>query len=330
MAREQIHTIALDELYRSIAPDVARAEQIFRDELESDQPFINELCQHVAQYHGKRVRPALVLLSGQACGVLKPAHHVLAAVVEMVHIATLVHDDVLDEADIRRRVATVNRLWGNERAVLLGDYLISHAFHLCSSLDSQYASRLIGRTTNTVCEGEMMQCANRDNFDLSEAGYFDIITRKTAVLLGVCCRLGARYAGADESVCARMDLFGESLGVAFQIVDDLIDLLGDEAEAGKSLGRDVEKGKLTLPLIHYLRTARDDERAAMLTLLRADDPQRYRQIARLLQQSESIDYAQDAAFRRINQALQALGELPPGDAKSSLTAMAEFVLIRRH
>jgi octaprenyl-diphosphate synthase len=327
----------LAQLYSGITGDIQAALRIFREELASDSSFLSDLCRHVEQFHGKHIRPALLLLSGQACGKLRTEHHVLAAVVEMVHISTLVHDDVLDEADIRRRAATVNRLWGNERAVLLGDYLISHAFHLCSSLDETFPSRVIGRACNAMCEGEMMQVANRDNMDLSEAEYLDIITRKTAALLGACSLLGARYAGAPERTVRRLHEFGVALGVAFQIADDVLDLTGDEAEAGKSLGRDVHKGKLTLPLIHYLRTeARrgdtmdgTDGRAAALALLRGVDPQRYRQIARLLADSNSLDYARDVAARYVCQAVAVLSELPPSEARDALAAMAEFVIARR-
>lgn len=321
--------LRLASLYESIAGDIDESSRIFRDTLISDQPFICDLFRHVEQFHGKQLRPALLLLSAQACGGIRPEHHVLAAVVEMVHIATLVHDDVLDEADIRRRAATVNRLWGNERAVLLGDLLFSHAFHLCSGLQSQFASRVIGRVAVTLCEGEIMQNAQRENFDLSEREYFDIIGRKTASLIGVCGLLGATYAEADERMVRRMREFCEALGVAFQIVDDVLDLNGDEAETGKSLGRDIHKGKLTLPMIHFLRTAPAAKRSAALAILRGDDPQRYRQAARLLAESDSIEYANQVAYARVNAARESLAELPASDARSALDTMAEFVLSRR-
>lgn len=321
--------LQLSNLYGSIADDLSECSRIFRDELISDQGFISDICRHVDQFHGKQLRPALLLLSAQACGGVRREHHVLAAVVEMVHIATLVHDDVLDEADIRRRAATVNRLWGNERAVLTGDYLFSHAYHLCSGLSSQYAARIIGQTGITLTEGEMMQNVGRGNFDLTEAEYYDIISRKTASLIGVCGLLGAKYAGADDPTVQNLREFGESLGIAFQIIDDVLDLNGDEVETGKSLGRDVHKGKMTLPLIHYLRTCSPGQRQAALAILRGDDPQRYRQVARLLAGSESIEFANQAAQSYVAAAREALTDLPPSDARTSLDAMAEFVLSRR-
>ena len=161
------------------------------------------LVKHVSRFRGKMLRPCLVLLSGKACGKLQPSHTVIATVVEMVHMATLVHDDVLDDAELRRKGATINHLRGNEAAVLLGDYLISHSYHLCSSLDSQYASRLIGKTTNEVCEGELLQIDNRNNFDLSEETYLQIIRRKTAVLCAACCALGASSPAATSNAFRR-------------------------------------------------------------------------------------------------------------------------------
>jgi octaprenyl-diphosphate synthase len=326
---EPTGTLRLAELYAPVAADLQSSQRILADELISDQGHISDLCRHVGQFHGKLVRPALLLLSAKACGAVRHEHRVLAAVVELVHIATLVHDDVLDEADIRRRAATVSRLWGTEQAVLMGDFLYSHAFHLCSSLDSQFAARLIGQTAITVCEGEMMQVANRGNFELTEREYLDIIGRKTAALVETCCHLGARYAGADAAVTQRLRAFGHALGLAFQIADDVLDLIGDESEVGKSLGRDVCERELTVPLIHYLRTASAGHRAALLGWLRGNDPQRHRQIAALLRDSDSIAYAQDIAHEQIAAARAALAELRASPARESLDAMADFTVARR-
>src|SRR5947199_4581731 len=210
-------TLAL--VNETIKKELAAVEQLFTEELGTDLTCVNNLVRHVSRFRGKMLRPTLLLLAGKACGELTDAHVTLATVVEMVHMATLVHDDVLDEAELRRKGATINHLRGNEAAVLLGDYLISHSYHLCSSLDSQLASRTIARTTNQVCEGELLQIDNRNNFDLDEETYLRIITRKTAVLCGTCCLLGAKLAGGDEATAQAMETFGLSLGIAFQIQD---------------------------------------------------------------------------------------------------------------
>ncbi len=330
--------IGLATLYAPIASHLEASGRVFRDELISDQDFISDLCRHVEQYHGKQLRPALLLLTAEACGGVRTEHHALGAVVEMVHIATLVHDDVLDEADIRRRAATVNRLWGNERAVLLGDLLFAHAYRLCSGLGEQFAAQVVARTAIAVCEGEMMQVANRGNLELSEREYYDIINRKTASLIGACGLLGAHYAGAGERTACRLCEFGESLGTAFQITDDVLDLVGDEAEVGKSLGRDVEKGKLTLPVIHYLQHSSPAERREMLALLR-ENPEpasreahlhTQRRVRALLAASDSIEYAFQAAGEHVAHARAVLAELQASDARNSLDTMAEFVLARRY
>ncbi len=174
-----------------VKTELADVERMFTGELRSNAACVNTLIKHVARFRGKMLRPTLVLLSGKATGELAHAHIVLATVVEMVHMSTLVHDDVLDEAELRRKGATINHLRGNEAAVLLGDYLISHSFHLCSSLDSTFPSRVIGRTTNQVCEGELLQIDNRNRLDLDEETYYQIITQKTASLCAACCLLGA-------------------------------------------------------------------------------------------------------------------------------------------
>ncbi len=320
--------LEIANLVAPIGDDLRETLRVFRAEVDSDQSFIRDLCDHVGQYHGKQLRPALLLLTARACGGVTPDHHVLAAVVEMVHMATLVHDDVLDDADVRRGADTVNRLWGNERSILLGDYLFSHAYHLCSSLNSQFAARQIGATGVTLCEGEMMQVANRGNYDLDETLYYDIIHRKTASLIGTASALGAHYAGADPERVEKMRIFGESLGIAFQIVDDLLDITGSEAEVGKSVGRDVEKGKLTLALIHFLQTQSPAARSRMLETLNGDSPTRQQAVAAQLQGSDSLDYANQAATGHIQRALTQLEGLPESDARDGLQAMAEFVAAR--
>ena len=179
--------VNLQELYAPVRSELAATTRIFDDELVGEFPFVNEFCAAVRSYRGKMLRPALLLLSGKAAGCLRRQHPTLAAVVEMVHMATLVHDDVLDEADLRRQEPTVAAVSGNVSAVLLGDYLISHAFHLCSGLESQYACRRVGATTNVVCEGELLQNRHRGDLELTEDVYFSIIRRKTGALTAVAC-----------------------------------------------------------------------------------------------------------------------------------------------
>jgi octaprenyl-diphosphate synthase len=319
---------ALADLTECIRPQLAAVERLFESELSSDVRCVNALVKHVSRFRGKMLRPCLVLMTGRACGQVSDAHTVLATVVEMVHMATLVHDDVLDEAELRRKGATINHLRGNEAAVILGDYLISHSFHLCSGLESQYASRVIGRTTNRVCEGELLQLDNRGNFDLDEETYHQIIDRKTACLCAACCQLGAKFAGATDAQVAAMEMFGQSIGMAFQIQDDILDLVGDVHSVGKTLGIDIEKQKLTLPLIHFLRTAPAEHRSLLRALLTDAEPDRAEKIRNLIIPSQSLEYARNQARTLIAQAQKALRTLPDSDARRALETMASFVVER--
>lgn len=322
-------SISLTTLHDPIASHMEDVIRVFDDELRSDQSFINDLCARVQLYRGKMLRPTLLLLSAKACGGIRRDHIVLAAVVEMVHMATLVHDDVLDDADIRRGAPTIGRLRGNEAAVLLGDHLISHAYHLCSSLGSQHAARRIAATTNVVCEGELMQVAHRGNWNLSEDEYTEIIRRKTAALTAVCCEMGARYAGVDPERVEQMAGYGHDLGIAFQIVDDLLDVSATEAEMGKSLGRDAELGKLTLPMIHYLRNTPEPRRRQFLQQLevRRAGRQPFNGLADNLR--AGLEYAASVARSYVQSAQARLADLPPSDARDALQTAAEFVLQRR-
>lgn len=254
-------------------------------------------------------------------------------------MATLVHDDILDEAELRRRGATINHLAGNEAAVMLGDYLISHAYHLCSSLGVAAISRAIADATNTVCEGELLQLANRNNVALDERTYFEIIRRKTASLCGVSCRLAAVINDTNASTADALYHYGEKLGIAFQIVDDLLDLTGDERTVGKTLGRDVEKGKLTLPLIHHLGSLSQADREAKQAVLEAQrDPMmevavRAKQAADLrdcLHADGSVAYARRCAAELVGGAKALVNEhLPESPARSLLLEMADAVLSRK-
>jgi octaprenyl-diphosphate synthase len=317
----------LADIYAPIADDLAEAERIFAAELKSRSGFVQLLVEHSADFRGKRLRPALVLLIGRACGRVSHAHRVLAAVVEMIHTATLVHDDILDEAMVRRHAATINAEWGNEPAVLLGDYLFSHAYHLAASLETTLACRWIGRATNLVCEGEMQQVHNRGNLDLDEATYIEIVRGKTAELTAICGRLGAHYAGAGADVEDAMETYGRDLGVAFQIADDVLDLWGEERTAGKTLGTDLDKQKLTLPLIRFLATAPDDTARRVRGWLAEPHPDRER-LRPLLLASGALEYAWEVARRHAVAAEAALDAVAPSPSREVLTVLARSVVNR--
>jgi octaprenyl-diphosphate synthase len=311
-----------------IAQELDRVERILRDELHSRYAFVNTLVDHVSSYRGKRLRPTLLLLSAKAAGEVVDAHLVLAAVVEMIHTATLVHDDVLDDAVVRRHKATVNAEWGAESSVLLGDFLFTHAFHLAASLPSTLACRLIGRATNIVCEGELHQIHHRGNLELTEAEYFDIIDGKTAELCSVSCQLGAHFAGASPATEDGFARYGRNLGVAFQIADDLLDLVGEEKSTGKSLGTDVDQQKLTLPLIWLLRTAPPTTAHTVQRILTSDDVGRRTELKPILEETGALAYARRRAEQFAAAAHHEIAALADSSAKHVLTQLTQFVTRR--
>lgn len=315
-------------LYQQILHELAQAEKIFESELDTKAPYVRDLIAHLAHYRGKRLRPTLLLLTAKASGTLQPEHPMLAAVVEMIHTATLVHDDVLDSADVRRHVATINARWGNASSVLLGDMLFTHAFHLASKTGSALACQIIGEATNKVCEGELRQIGEQGNMQLTEADYYSIIEGKTAALTACCCQLGAHYAGALASHVEVMTKFGHLLGIAFQVADDVLDLMGTEQEAGKSLGTDVLQKKLTLPLIHLLQqgSARSHEAR---DILEAPNVAGMLRLRTLLAESHAISYAHHEAERYVKEARDLLKVLPPSEATQTLDEMTRRIIHRK-
>jgi len=319
----------LAQLYAPVAADLAKAEELLQRELQSKHPFVDQLVRHSYHLGGKRLRPALVLLSAKACGNLNGDHLVLSAVLEMIHTATLVHDDVLDEANMRRHRETVNARWSNEASVLLGDYLFTHAFHLASTLETTYACQAIGRATNIVCEGELRQIESRGNFALTEDEYLSIIEGKTAELCACCCKLGAHYAGAGRPIVQGLARYGRDLGIAFQICDDLLDLTGDERKTGKSMGTDLEKQKLTLPLIRLLDQLEPAARAELIEVLSGPEAARRPRLAEWLGRSDGLEYARERAADFARRAAGELEALPDNAATAVLRHLTEFVVSRQ-
>lgn len=317
-------------MFAPIAPDLDEVERILNRTLASSRPGVDRLLAHLAHYKGKRLRPTLLLLTAHACGNVNASHHCLAAVVEMIHTATLVHDDVLDGASVRRHVPTASALFGNQASILLGDYLFTHAFHLSSTLGDVRACRIIGEATNRVCAGELHQITRRGDLDLSEEEYLDIIDGKTAELTACCAKLGALFADMPPEVVERLEHFGRSLGLAFQIADDLLDLVGEETLAGKSLGTDLEQQKLTLPLIHFLHSAPAEKKQWLRSMLGSAGKNKRLTLLPELASAGSLDYARQKAEAFAAAAVRALDCLPPSESRAILEALADRVVHRDH
>ena len=312
--------------YKTVTADLEAVRKIFDQELICDVAAIAEMIEQTGKFQGKMLRPMLVLLSGQACGKTDRRHQIVAAVTEMVHLATLIHDDVLDEAQQRRGKQTTNHLHGNEKAVLLGDMLISHAYHLCSSLEDQTIARRIAATTNTVCEGELIQLKHRGRYDLTEEKYLDLITRKTASLMESCCYLGAQLSRADETTCNTLGRYGHSVGIAFQIRDDILDLIGSEQNLGKTLGSDLQKEKLTLPGIHYISQANQEETEWTRQIFSSPDRQMLKQYKERLVEAGSIDYAWRQVAKFIANAKNNLPDTLQSQPRQDLENLADSIL----
>jgi len=320
---------ALDALYAPIRKELDEVEDLLQEELRSDYPFVDRLARHGFRLGGKRMRPALVLLSAKATGELKREHLVLAAVVELIHTATLIHDDVLDEATLRRHLDTVNARWDNETSILLGDYLFTRSICMASAVDGSFACRTIGQATQTMCQGELRQMASRGNFDLTEEEYLDIVADKTAALTACCCRLGAHYAGAAPQTRDAMTRFGRYLGIAFQIADDVLDFTGEERATGKSLGTDLAKQKPTLPLLRLLSQASEHEKAQILAVLACSGNHHREALRPWLERFSAFSYARDKAIVYTQRAVDELKPLPATPVRDILTRLTDFVVTRK-
>lgn len=319
---------SLVEIYRPIANELREVETILRRELTSDLPWIDQLLEHSRLVGGKRMRPVFLLLTGACCGALGQSHLFMAAALEMIHTASLIHDDVLDDAETRRHVATANSRWGNKVSVLLGDYLFTHAFSVASKTDSPAAIQSLASASKRVCAGEMKQNAWIGNFELSQPDYVQMVSEKTGELVGCGCRLGALLSSANAKTVSGFDQFGQDLGIAFQIIDDVLDLVGSQQTVGKTLGTDLANRKPTLPIIHALANLDESRRKKLLTLLA--DGGNEGEINGLLAQSDSIDYARQTAAEHASRAIRFAESLPATDYAAALTSAAQFILERSH
>ncbi len=282
--------------------------------------------EYLVARHGKMVRPGLVLLVGECLGRVTDEHVRVAAMMQMVHDATLLHDDVIDDGQSRRGAPTVNRLWGNESAVLLGDFVLSRVFRMTAELQSPVA-KVLAQTAMRVCEGELRQVMQRRNWQLREAEYLDIITDKSASFFSGCCRLGAMLTQASQEQVEAASSYGSHAGVAFQIMDDVLDITGEEGRMGKQLQSDFDHGKPTLAIIHLLDTASASERERIQELLK-DPAESRNELAGMLARHGSVRYARERAQQYVDRAIKALESLPAGQARDALAETARLMADR--
>ncbi len=318
----------LKSILSPIAEDMQLVDAIIRNRLCSDVVLINQLGEYIVNSGGKRLRPAIVLLAARACGQQDQQHALLAAVIEFIHTATLLHDDVVDGSDLRRGKDTANALWGNEASVLTGDFLYSRAFQMMVDLESMAVMKTLADTTNTIAEGEVLQLLNVHDPEVDETRYMEVVWRKTAVLFQAGTRLGAHLAGADESLQKAMADYGLHLGTAFQLIDDALDYNADVKNLGKNLGDDLAEGKPTLPLIHVMQHGTTAQVSLVQEAIRNGSRERMQEVLEAIESTGAIAYTSARAEQEADKAIAALAPIPESPCKSSLADLARFAVSR--
>jgi octaprenyl-diphosphate synthase len=322
--------LSLPDAQRLCAADMAAVNTLIRQQLASDVVLINQIGEHIIGAGGKRLRPMLVLLAAKALGYQGHEHVNLAAIIEFIHTATLLHDDVVDESDLRRGRKTANALWGNAASVLVGDFLYSRSFQMMVGLQRMAVMQVLADTTNAIAEGEVLQLLHVNNPDVDEAAYQRVIERKTAILFAAATRLGALVAGADIATQEAMADYGMHLGLAFQIADDVLDYTADAQALGKNLGDDLAEGKATLPVIHAIAHADAGSRARLRAIIEQGDVDALPELLLAIEQSGSIAYSLGRASDYARSAEQALSGLPETQALAALRGLARYAVNREH
>jgi octaprenyl-diphosphate synthase len=322
--------MGLEQVTELVAEELNQMEEVLAKELSSDFPLVDELGKYVGRNAGKRLRPAVLFLSAKTIAGVSPTHIQAAAAVELIHTATLVHDDILDGATMRRRVAAINSRWGPDTAILLGDYLFSRAFTIASPLADGLIPSILAQTTNIVCEGELVQTLQRNNLELKENDYLRIISRKTASLWATCPHLGAILSGTNGQEAEALKRYGWNLGMAFQIMDDLLDITGDERVMGKSLGTDVALGKVTLPVIWLLSNGSKNAREETLAILQSESTDKRASLKKIIEQTNAAGYSLLKARKYVASGMQQIEYFPRSRAKEALLSLGEHILNQKN
>ncbi len=320
----------LEEIRRLIEPEMRAVDDVIRRRLHSEVALVRQVAEYIIGGGGKRLRPALVILSAGAFGYSGRLHHDLAAVVEFIHTATLLHDDVVDESAMRRGRQTANALFGNSASVLVGDFLYSRAFQMMVDVGSLRAMRVLADATNTIAEGEVLQLMNCHNADIDEADYLRVVTYKTARLFEAAAQLGAILGGAAEAEERAMAEYGLRLGVAFQLIDDVLDYSGDLQQTGKNLGDDLAEGKPTLPLIYALRHGSPAQAAVIRRAIEQGGIGEFAPVLATIRDTGALDYARSRAQQESALARQAVGGLARSNCRDCLLQLADFAVTRSY
>jgi len=320
--------VPLEPIRLLIATDMQAVDALIRRRLESDVVLIRQIAEHIISSGGKRLRPALVLLAAGAIEYRGPHHHELGAVVEFIHTATLLHDDVVDESAMRRGRRTANAEFGNAASVLVGDFLYSRAFQMMVGVNSMRVMQVLADATNTIAEGEVLQLLNAHNASIGEEVYLDVVRRKTAKLFEAAAQLGAVLGGAESEVEQGLATYGRHLGTAFQLIDDVLDYSGDATQTGKNLGDDLNEGKPTLPLIRVIQHGSQADAALVRRAIEEGGRDGFESVLAAIRNTDALAYARARAREEARRACAALGALDNSIYKQSLLELARFAVER--
>ena len=328
--------VSLDAFRQAISPDLAAVDGVIRARLKSDVVLINQISEYIIGAGGKRLRPALVALTGNLLGANKAHTHEMAAVIEFIHTATLLHDDVVDESDLRRGRDTANATFGNAASVLVGDFLYSRAFQMMVEVGSVRVMGVMAEATNIISEGEVLQLMNVRDADIDEENYLRVVRYKTAKLFEAACRVGAILGNATDRDEAALAAYGMHIGTAFQLIDDVLDYSGDVAETGKNVGDDLAEGKPTLPLIYAMRKGNEAQRSVIRRAIEQGEPADATQaemtmaaVMSAIQATGAVDYASDAARAEAKLAADAISHLPGSVYHDALLQLCVFAVDRK-
>ena len=322
--------MTLEQLYALIGPDMKAVDAVIRHRLHSDVVLVSQVAEYIINSGGKRMRPALVLLVAGAMGYRGTQHHDLAAVVEFIHTATLLHDDVVDESALRRGRDTANAMFGNAASVLVGDFLYSRAFQMMVAVDDMRVMRVLSDATNIIAEGEVLQLMNCHDADVDEERYMQVIHYKTAKLFEAAAQLGAILGGARPEVESALAAYGMHLGTAFQLIDDVLDYSGQEADTGKHLGDDLAEGKPTLPLIYVMQKGSPEQAACVRRAIEEGGRDDFPAVLDAIRNSGALEYARKVAAREAELAQQAIQCLDASNYQKALLQLTLFAVERNH
>lgn len=320
----------VDQIKAPIKDDLKRFEKVFRDAMRSHIPLLDKVTQYITKSKGKQMRPMFVLLSARIAGEINESTYRSATLIELLHTATLVHDDVVDDSNERRGFFSINALWKNKIAVLVGDYLLSQGMMLSLENNDFEMLRIVSRAVKEMSEGELLQIEKARRLDVQEQVYFDIIQKKTASLIASCCAVGTASTGADKAMIERMHNFGTYVGIAFQIKDDIFDF-EDSRQIGKPTGIDIKERKMTLPLIYLLNNSDKLQKRTIINLVKNhhDNPLKVKEVVEMVRRSGGLEYADKKMHEYIDLALLQLEGLPQTPALESLKLLVDYSIHRK-